>query len=86
MSEQSKANGNEFAFPQNMVVDECGDLVTSSSYGSGLTKREFIAMNILSGWANECTDMNRPQHYKYAAESSVNLADALLEALENEQQ
>lgn len=50
----------------------------------GLTKREFIAMNILASWAYSCTDANNPQHYEHAAKSSVQLADVLLKELTNE--
>ena len=48
----------------------------------GLTKREMMAMHIMANICYGATDRNQPQHYEYAAESAVNLADALLKELE----
>lgn len=79
MSEEAKEPGQESAFPNQYYNG--GELWCEEK---GLTKREFIAMNILAGWANDCTDANKPRHYEYAAKSSVQLADALLKELANE--
>lgn len=79
MSEEAKELGQESAFP-NQHYD--GNELWCDE--KGLTKREFIAMNILAGWAECCTDRGNPQHYWYAAKSSVQLADALLKELANE--
>lgn len=49
---------------------------------SGFTKREMMAMHIMANTCWNNTDRNQPQHYKYAAESAVSLADALLKELE----
>lgn len=49
---------------------------------AGLTKREMFAMHIMANTCWNSTDRNQTQHYQYAAESAVNLADALLKELE----
>jgi hypothetical protein len=61
------------------------DDTSKTSYNpecQGLTKREMMAMHIMANICYNTTDRNQPQHYEYAAESAVNLADALLKELE----
>ena len=48
----------------------------------GMTKRETIAMHIMANTCWSVTDRNQSQHYQYAAESAVSLADELLKALD----
>lgn len=52
------------------------------NYGAGLTKREMFAMHIMANTCYDATDSNQPKYYRYAAESAVALADALLSELE----
>jgi len=44
---------------------------------SGLTKREYIAIQIMANIAWKATDSNNPQYYKHAAASALFMADAL---------
>ncbi|QAY18000.1 hypothetical protein [Pseudoalteromonas phage C7] len=60
-------------------IDGLGQYGTE--YLMGLTKREMIAMHIMANTCFNNTDRNQTQHYEYAAESAVSLADALLKEL-----
>lgn len=71
-------NGNNVAFP---IYNQDGELdwFEGGASNAGLTKREMMAMNIMSGFAG---DSELRGSLESIAEASVKWADALLNELD----
>lgn len=73
---------NDDKFTPTGIVDTSakgrGDLNIST-----LTVREHFAVMAMQGCWYELTDCAQPRHIEYAAKASVEMADALLKALED---
>lgn len=74
------SNQNEPAYPTQEVRDINGNGIIEGCYG--LTKRElFAAMAMQSLFSQPSLHLNHKDVVKNVCESSVKIADALLEAL-----
>ena len=73
-------NGNQPANPTTGLCDNCLATHINKQDFSGLTKREVMAMHIMSGFASDSV-MNCDFVKDNAAERSVEWADELLKEL-----
>jgi hypothetical protein len=82
MSTQSDDN----AFPTNSKGSS--ELIAKTKSNNGMSKREYMASHILGNLMN-CLEppagITKKQVYERAADTAVNLADALIERLNNKE-
>lgn len=75
---------NNYSLKEEVQIDGADEGVTTTQYVAayGLTKRERFAGEIMAKIAWNVSDKANPQHFDHAAETAVQMADALLDALE----
>lgn len=74
-------NANKSAFPLSVAVAPSDELVTSAQVGAGLTKREYFAALAMQSYVQLGNSILNEK----VAEWSVQMADALITALNEKQ-